>query len=67
VPTRGSRPGGRATGPPLEIVGKHLGKFLVAHPGGLSLEAIHHPTLFAGEVVAVLGERAFQVLPRSPY
>ena len=66
APCRGSGPRGWVAGSPLEARGQRLGELLGAHPRGLSLQTSNQPQLVAGKVITVLGERALEVLPRSP-
>jgi hypothetical protein len=64
VPTRGGRVGERAADAPSDTGAQRTGKFLVRHPGGSTSEALHQPHLLAGELVAVPGKCALEVLPR---
>jgi hypothetical protein len=50
----------------LKTTRQRASEFLVAHPGGPSPKVLHHPQFLVGEVVAIAGERALEVLPRLP-
>src|SRR5829696_6038977 len=64
VPTRCGGPGGGITVPPCEPGGQPPCELLGAYPGALTPEVPHQSHLPVGEVVAVPGERAFEVFPR---
>jgi hypothetical protein len=55
---------GRAAGSSFKASGQCPGELFGAHAGCLSLEMLHHPQLFTGELVTVSGERALEILPR---
>jgi hypothetical protein len=66
TPTRGGRSGWRHVGTPCEAIGQRTGERPVAHSSGSTPEALHQPHLLAGQLVAVPGKRALEVLPRLP-
>lgn len=60
------RAGGWVAGTPFKAVDQGTGEFLVRHARGLPPEVFYQPHLLAGELVAVPGKRALEVLPHVP-
>src|ERR671911_446768 len=64
TPTRCGWTGGRVAATPFEAVSQGTGELLVRHASCLPPETLYQGPLLAGEVIAVAGEGALEVLPR---